>query len=63
MRQLEGSEILYGFCAWLTSRKEITVMSVNDDAACISDLIDRFCEANGIDDPKAEWKENLLYPI
>lgn len=63
MRHLEGTEILYGFCSWLTSRDEETVMSGSHNAGLIVELIKQFSEANGLKCPEDGWEENLLYPI
>lgn len=45
---LNPSEAVYGFAAWLTTRREKTVMSASDDAAPIVELIKQFCEANNL---------------
>ena len=63
MRYLNGSEILYGFCGWLNSRKSKTIMSSSNKAAPVVDLITDFIEANGLEDPESGWEENLLFPV
>ncbi len=60
--KITASEALYGFCGWLTTRKERIVMSTEDDAAPIPPLIDQFCKANGLPDPRDEWTEKLVHP-
>ena len=60
--ELSGSEAIYGFCGWLTGRKEKTVMSAKYDCAVIADLIDEFCKENGLTDPEENWHENLTHP-
>lgn len=62
-RELTGSEAIYGFCGWLTSREEKTIMSSSDDAAVIADLIDEFCKANDLSDPNNEWEKILVHPV
>jgi hypothetical protein len=57
--ELSASEALYGFCGWLTSRREVTCMSERHDAACIAELIKRFCEVNRLSEPRTAW-EGLL---
>ena len=57
-----ASEAVFGFCGWLTSRKEKTIMSSSDDAACIADLIKQFCDENGLADPREGWENNLIHP-
>lgn len=63
MRYLEGAEILYGFCNWLTTRREKTVMSAHHDSAPIAELIKQFSDTNGLKCPEDGWEENLLHPI
>jgi hypothetical protein len=60
--KLTASEALFGFCAWLTTRKEKTIMSASDNAAPIPPLIAKFCEVNGLKDPKHGWENNLTHP-
>ena len=59
---LNGIEAVYGFCGWLTTRKEKTVMSSSDDAACIADLIEEFRKANGLPEPRDNWAADLTHP-
>jgi len=61
--QLSGSEAVFGFCAWLTTREEPTIMSSHDDAGVVADLAGQFCDKNNLDDPRDEWEENLSHPI
>ena len=61
--ELNGSESLYGFCGWLTTRKEKTVMSSsNDDCVSIVLLVDEFCKANNLTEPREKWGDNLTHP-
>jgi hypothetical protein len=62
MNKLTASEALYGFCAWLTTRDEKTIMSASDDAAPIPVLIKQFCETNRLEEPKNGWHNNLIHP-
>ena len=60
--KLTASEALYGFCGWLTTRDEKTVMSASDDASPIPELIEKFCRTNGLKEPKSDWIKNLTHP-
>ena len=60
--ELTGSEALFEFCGWLTTRKEKTVMSSTNDAACIAELIKEFCETNKLVDPRNDWDKRLTHP-
>lgn len=60
--ELSASGALYGFVAWLTTRKEVTEMSSAHDCAGIADLVDTFCKANSLSEPADGWPENLILP-
>lgn len=60
--KLTGSEAIYGFCGWLTTRKEVTQMSSKHDCAIIADLIDEFCKANNLSEPSDYWHKSLVHP-
>ena len=59
---LTGSEAIYGFCGWLTTREERTVMSSRDDAALIVDLIKTFCDENKLREPRENYTDYLTHP-
>jgi len=59
---LTGSEAVYGFAAWLTSRSEKTVMSSSDDCSIICELIDVFCKVNGLKNPRENYADYLTHP-
>ena len=60
--KLIASEALYGFCGWLSTRKEITVVSSHHDAAPIAELVRIFCEENKLTEPREGWDKNLIHP-
>ena len=62
VKTLTASEAVYGFCAWLTTRKERTTMSSEDNAAPVCDLIQMFCEENDLPDPRENYAEYLRMP-
>jgi len=59
---LSGSEALYGFCGWLTSRRKPTVMGSAFDCSDIPKLIEEFCKVNKLPEPRGKWSENLTHP-
>ena len=59
---LKGSEAIYGFCAWLTSRKEKTIMSASNDAAIIVDMIEEFCDLNKLPEARDNYTDYLILP-
>ena len=60
--KLTGSEAIYGFCAWLTTREIRTVMSAIDDAAPIVELITTFIEKNNLPMPRDNYTDYLTIP-
>ena len=62
IKEMTGSEAIFGFCAWLTTRKEKTIMSSKHNCAKIADLIKEFCEVNKLPDPGDEWTDYLTHP-
>jgi hypothetical protein len=59
---LTASEAIFGFCGWLTTRAEKTLMSGVDDASPVVELIERFCDKNNLKEPREDWANNLKYP-
>ena len=62
MDKLTASEALYGFMAWLTTRKEEVIFSAYHNAAPAADLVKQFCETNELAEPKDHWEQNLIHP-
>lgn len=59
---MTASEALFGFCAWLTTREEKTVMSSGDNCGGIADLVKEFCEVNNLPEPRENWTDYLTHP-
>lgn len=59
---MTASEALYAFTAWLTGRKEEVTFSSHHDASIAVELIAKFCEANGLEEPREGWTW-LIQPI
>jgi hypothetical protein len=62
MNELNATEALFGFCGWLTSRDEKTVMGSKYDAGVIAGLIKTFMEENKLSDVRDGWENNLIHP-
>lgn len=62
MNQLNASEAIYGFAAWLTTRKEVVKIGSNQDAAPVAKLCKEYCEANKLDPVTDEYPNNLNQP-
>jgi hypothetical protein len=61
MSTITPSEAVFAFAGWLTSRREVTIMSDTHDAAPIADLVSAFCESQGLEPPRDGWHK-LLQP-
>ena len=61
-QQLNSTEVLKGFCSWLTTRHEVTIMSKIHDASAVPLLIERFCEANNLPEVRKDWEKNFVIP-
>lgn len=62
LNELSGSEALFGFCGWLTTRDQKTVMSAKDNAGDIVQKIGKFMKANKMENPKDGWEKALKHP-
>ena len=60
--EISPSEAIYGFCAWLTTRSELTEMGANKDCVAIPQLIGKYCEANNFLDPRDGYHHLLNAP-
>jgi len=60
--EMTASEALFGFCGWLTTREEKTVMSASNNAGCVAELIKQFCDTNKLTEPRSEWDKRLTHP-
>lgn len=61
--ELSGSEAVYGFAGWLTSRRgEPVVLSSNHDAGVVAELVHEFNERNGLAEPRRDWQKRLVPP-
>ena len=63
MDRLSASEAVYGFAAWLTTRKEAVVLGRKHNSALIASLVAKFCETNGLSKTREGWEKNLLHPV
>lgn len=60
--EMNSKESLYGFCGWLTSRKEITTMGSSKVCSMIPDLIEEFSKVNNLPGVTDGWANNLVHP-
>ena len=62
MDKLSASEALFGFMGWLTSLEAPVTFSARDYAGTAAELVDEFCKANNLAEPRDGWHENFAYP-
>jgi ribonuclease HI len=60
--KLSASEALFGFMGWLTSLETPVTFSSRHYAGTAAELVDEFCKANNLDQPRNGWSENFVYP-
>lgn len=56
---LSGSEAVYAFAGWLTSRPVVTTMSAWDNAAEATQLVTQFNKRQGLADPREGWDKGI----
>ena len=60
--KLNASEAVFGFCGWITSRKQRICASAKDDTAPWAGLAEEFCKVNKLANPRKNWNKNLIHP-
>ena len=60
--EMSGSEALFGFMAWLTTRESEVTFSAYHDAAPACELVDEFCKVNDLIEPREDWTDRLTHP-
>ena len=60
--KISASEALFGFAAWLTTLDKPVTFSARHDAGLAAELVGEFCKANGLDQPRDGWANNLVTP-
>jgi hypothetical protein len=62
MDKLSASEALFGFMGWLTSLETPVTFSSHHEAGIAAQLVDEFCKANNLAEPREFWHLNLHHP-
>lgn len=60
--ELTGSEAVYGFVAWLTTRLEAVTFGASHNCSVAAELVNEFCEANNLEQPREDWTRYLTHP-
>ena len=61
--KMTASESVYGFAGWLTSRAGTVTLGAKHDAAIAAELAKKWCDANGLDDPRiGVYPDNIVKP-
>ncbi len=61
--EMTGSEAVYGFMAWLTTREAEETFSAHHDAAPAAELVAEFCKVNNLTEPRDDWTDRLTHPV
>jgi len=57
------SEALFGFCAWLTTQKESTILGSEYNCSPVVERLEQFMESQGFEDCREEYTDYLKdYP-
>ena len=60
--RLTGSEALYGFVGWITTRDEKIIASAKHDANVWAEVVDIFIKENDLPNPRFGWENSLIQP-
>ncbi len=61
--EMTGSEVLFGFMGWLTTREQEETFSAHHDAASAAALVAEFCKVNKLTAPREDWTDRLFHPV
>lgn len=59
---MTGSEAIYGFAGWLTTRKEDLVFGSTHNCGPVADACEQFIKANDLAPPRRHWPSLLKHP-
>jgi hypothetical protein len=59
---MSPTDALFGFCAWLTTREETTVMGGNMECGHVPQLLEAFMEANQLPDVSGDFPDSFAMP-
>ncbi len=59
---ITATDALFGFGAWLTTRKEAVTFSSKDDSGEMANLIATFIKINNLPDPSKNYPDNFVMP-
>ncbi len=62
LKQMNASEAIYGFGAWLTTREEPVTIGAHHECGIVAELINTFCKTNKLEEPRENWTDNLTHP-
>ena len=60
--KLSGSEAVYAFAAWLTTRDNKITMSASNDAAAVAELVEIFNKKQNLEEPREDgsWTDEII---
>lgn len=60
--RLTASEAVFAFIAWLTTSDEAVTLGRSNDCAPLPPLIDQWCTANGLAEPREDFHRRIVHP-
>ncbi len=60
--KITATDALFGFGAWLTTRKEAVTFSHKHNAGKMVELITEFLSVNDLPDPSSGYPNNFIMP-
>ncbi len=60
--KITATDALFGFGAWLTTRKEPVTFSYKHNAGAMVDLISQYLKTNNLPDVSKHYPDNLQMP-
>ena len=61
-QSMNRSQRLFGFCGWLTTRPEATVMRSSAECGGIANKIRQFIQTNDLPEVRDDWTDELTHP-
>lgn len=60
--KITASEAIFGFCGWITSRKEELTVGAAIPCGAIIELITEWCKVNNLVDPRDRYSDYIVQP-
>jgi deoxyinosine 3'endonuclease (endonuclease V) len=61
-QEMNASEAVYGFAAWLSCRPQTVKFGSRCNCAPLAELVKQFCDTNKLKEPRKNWQKRLTHP-